>query len=133
MPLGDPGGGNFVYTDEGLPISIFAAAVPVKDVKRALAFYTEVLGMEIIYSNETEAAVYRGGARLILRKSQETGTETGIILGVDNPYDFHRRLVDEGVVFVSEPKRLPLGVCTSFRDDDGNILHAMETGAEPRP
>ncbi|MCL1810714.1 MAG: VOC family protein [Methanomassiliicoccaceae archaeon] len=129
MPIGDPCGGNFCYTDEGLPESIFMAAVPCKDIGRALSFYNGLLGMDILYRKEKEAAVRRNGATLLLRISDAAGTDTGIFLGVENPYELHRRLVDEGVVFVKEPHRAPLGVFTSFLDLDGNIIHAIEMEA----
>ncbi|MDR3075585.1 MAG: VOC family protein [Candidatus Methanoplasma sp.] len=132
MPLGDPGGGNFKYTDEGLPESVFMATVPCRDTAKAAAFYSGLLSMEVLYSNDREAAVRRNGAVLLLRVSDRTGIDTGIFLGVDNPYDLHRRLIDEGVVFVRDPIRSPLGVYTSFRDDDGNTIHAIEMKAELR-
>lgn len=133
MPLGDPGGGRFEYTVEGLPEKLFMATIPSKDLKKAVPFYTDVLGMELLYENDREAAVKRGDAILLLKISDITGIDTGIFIGVDNPYDLHRRLVDEGVVFVRDPIRVPLGVYTSFRDDEGNILHAIEMKAELKP
>ena len=129
MPLGDPGGGNFVYTEEGLPESIFMATVPCRDIKRALSFYNGLLGMEILYKKDEEAAVRRNGATLLLKRSDTVGVDTGIFIGVENPYDLHRRFIDEGVVFVRDPFRAPLGVYTSFKDDDGNIIHAIEMNA----
>lgn len=130
MPIGDPGGGNFNYTTEGFPETVFMATVPCKDIDRALLFYSELLGMDTLYKKEKEAAVRRNGATLLLKKSDTVGIDTGIFLGVENPYDLHRRLVDEGVVFVRDPLRAPLGVYTSFKDDDGNIIHAIEMKAE---
>ena len=129
MPLGDPGGGNFVYTNEGLPESIFMAAVPCRDIERALSFYSGLLGMEILYRKEEEAAVRRKGATLLLKVSNTVGIDTGIFIGVDDPFELHRRFIDEGVVFVRDPFRAPLGVYTSFKDYDGNILHAIEMKA----
>ena len=132
MPIGDPGGGNFVYTAEGLPESIFMAAVPCRDIDRALSFYHGLLGMDVLYEKDDEAAVRRNGATLLLRRSDVAGIDTGVFLGVENPFDLHRRLVDEGVVFVRDPIRAPLGVFTSFKDDDGNIIHAIEMKADIR-
>jgi catechol 2,3-dioxygenase-like lactoylglutathione lyase family enzyme len=130
MPIGDPGGGMFTYTSEGLPQAILAAMVPCRDIEHSLSFYCELLGMDMIYRKDKEAGIKRGNAVLILRVSDKVGVDTGIFLGVDNPYDLHRRLVDEGVVFVRDPIRAPLGVYTSFKDDDGNIIHAIEMKAE---
>jgi catechol 2,3-dioxygenase-like lactoylglutathione lyase family enzyme len=129
MPLGDPGGGTFNYTVEGLPESIFMATVPCRDLDLALAFYNELLGMSTLYKKEKEAAVRRNGATLLLKVSDIIGIDTGIFLGVENPYDLHRRLIDEGVIFVRDPIRVPVGVYTSFKDADGNILHAIEMNA----
>ena len=48
MPIGDPQGGLFEYTVEGLPESIFACSIPVSDIDRSLEFYTGMLGMELL-------------------------------------------------------------------------------------
>jgi catechol 2,3-dioxygenase-like lactoylglutathione lyase family enzyme len=108
------------------------AAVPCKDIERALSFYSGLLGMDVLYRKEKEAAVRRNGATLLLRVSDAAGIDTGVFLGVENPYDLHRRLVDEGVVFVMDPFRAPLGVVTSFRDSEGNVIHAIEMNAAMR-
>jgi catechol 2,3-dioxygenase-like lactoylglutathione lyase family enzyme len=130
MPIGDPGGGNFTYTDEGLPESIFMATVPCIDIDKALSFYHGLLGMDLLYRKENEAAVRRNGAILLLKVSASVGVDTGIFLGVENPYDLHRRLIEEGVVFVRDPVRAPMGVYTSFKDADGNTIHAIEMKAD---
>ncbi|MCL2333787.1 VOC family protein [Candidatus Methanoplasma termitum] len=129
MPIGDPGGGNFEYTVEGLPKSIYMSVVPCSDIGRGISFYNGILGMNIVYKKEKEAVVRRDGATLLLKASGSVGIDTGIFLGVENPYDLHRRLVDEGVIFVKDPVRAPMGVYTSFKDYDGNIIHAIETNA----
>lgn len=129
MPFGDPHGGFFEYTEEGLPESLAGAFVPVKETERAVRFYTRVLKMELISEDGDTAVVGRKGFYLVLRKSQIVGVDTGIMFGVDNPYDLHRRFIDEGVIFVRDPLRGPIGVFTSFRDDDGNVLHAVDRRA----
>lgn len=131
MPIGDPHGGNFEYTSEGLPKTLFMASVPSADPVRAVRFYCDVMKMDVIYSGPEEAVVRRGYATLRIFRSDHTGIDTGIFIGVDEPYDFHRRMIDEGVRFKMDPKRLPMGVATSFFDIDGNILYVMETGAVP--
>ncbi len=133
MPIGDPGGGNFTYTVEGLPKSIFVAVVPVKDPVVSIPFYRDFLGMEETYRTEDEVGMRRESARLILRRSAGAGVDLGIYIGVDNPYDLHRRLIDEGVRFIKDPMREPWGVSTAFMDPDDNIIHAIEMNAEVRP
>ena len=133
MPLGDPGGGNFDYTNEGLPESIFMVAVPCRDLGRGIAFYTEILNMTLLYRREKDAVLRREDVTFLLYSSDRTGRDTGIFIGVKNPYDLHRRLIDEGVTFVKDPTRIPMGVCTSFMDSEGNILHAIERNAKIVP
>ncbi|MFA6805668.1 MAG: VOC family protein [Candidatus Methanomethylophilaceae archaeon] len=133
MPIGDPGGGNFEYTNEGLPQCIFLAAVPVSDIDKGLEFYRDLLGMEVMYRNDREAGLRRESARIVLRLSKNCGVDTGIYMGVDDPYDLHRRLIDEGVTFVQDPTREPWGVSTSFRDFDGNVIRVIEMKAPIRP
>ncbi len=132
MPLGDPHGANFEYTVEGLPESIHVCTIPVRDVGRALGFYTDILHMEVLSKDDKEAYLIREGCRIILKKSDAVGIDTGLYFGVDSPYNTRRRLIDEGVVFVQEPKRGPFGTFCSIKDDDGNVLHLIERNAEFR-
>ncbi len=129
MPLGDPHGANFEYTVEGLPESIHVCTIPVRDVRRAVGFYRDVLHMDLLDSDDGSVYLTRGECRIILRRSEEAGIDTGLYLGVDSPYNTRRRLIDEGVVFAQEPKRGPFGTFCSIRDDDGNIIHLIETKA----
>ncbi len=132
MPLGDPQGGLFEYTVEGIPESIFASSVPVGDLDISIRFYTDVLHLELLGRTDSEAYLRRGQCRIILRTSQDAGIDTGIYFGVDSPFNTRRRLIDEDVEFVREPVHTPFGTCTSFLDPDGNILHAIDSGAEFR-
>ncbi|MDD2626365.1 MAG: glyoxalase [Candidatus Methanomethylophilus sp.] len=132
MPIGDPHGAkDFEYTTEGLPESLFMAAVPVRDPLKAVVFYRDVLHMPPLYAGPEEAVVRRGSATLRLYRSDKVGINTGIYLGVYDPYAFHRRLIDEGVQFLMDPKKTPMGVVTSFFDGDRNILCVIERGAVP--
>lgn len=132
MPLGDPHGGEFEYTDEGLPESVFAFTVPVADMRRAVRFYREVLGMEVLSEGDGVSYLRRGSCSIVLRKG-EAGVDTGVYIGVDSPYNTHRRLIDEGVRFASDVARGPMGTSVSFYDSEGNVLHVIETGAAFRP
>jgi hypothetical protein len=84
------------------------------------------LGFEVFDSDEKSLYVRRGNCVLILKISASIGIDTGIYIGVENPFDLHRRLIDENVVFVRDPMNSPIGVYTSFRDDDGNTIHAVD-------
>ena len=126
MPLGDPHGGNFIYTNEGLPSGIALVTIPSKDIGRSVRFYNGLLRMTVCSQNDDEAILSAGKDLIRLTKSDTVGIDTGLYLRTDSPYDLHRRLVDEGVIFVMDPKRTHLGLITSFKDDDGNILYAIE-------
>ena len=132
MPLGDPQGGFFEYTVEGIPESIFACSVPVRDLDASIGFYTDVLCLDLLGRTDSEAYLRRGQCRMILRVSDVTGVDTGVYFGVDSPFNTRRRLIDEGVEFVQEPVHTPFGTCTSFLDPDGNVLHAIDSGADFR-
>ena len=126
MPLGDPHGGNFIYTNEGIPSGIALVTIPSRNIDRSVRFYNGLLKMEICSQNDDEAILAAGKDLIRIVKSDSVGIDTGIYLRTDSPYDLHRRLVDEGVIFVMDPKRTDLGLITSFKDDDGNIIYAIE-------
>jgi len=86
--------------------------------------------MDVLSSDSECAYLKRGDTRVILRRSDSVGIDTGLYFGVDNPYNTRRRLIDEGVVFVQEPKRGPFGTFCSIRDDDANVIHLIEMNAE---
>ena len=126
MPLGDPCGGHFEYTVEGLPQCISASTVPVSSLERGRGFYCDLLGFEVFDQDGKSLFLKRGNCILILKESASVGIDTGIYIGVENPFDLHRRLIDENVVFVRDRMNSPIGVYTSFRDDDGNTIHAVD-------
>ena len=126
MPLGDPHGGNFIYTNEGIPSGIALVTIPSRNVERSVRFYNGLLKMEVCSQSDSEAVLAAGKDLIRIVKSDSVGIDTGIYLRTDSPYDLHRRLVDEGVIFVMDPKRTDLGLITSFKDDDGNVIYAIE-------
>ena len=132
MPLGDPHGANFEYTQEGLPEGVFAFTVPVLDIDRSLGFYRDLLGMTVLGQDDGHAYLIRGACRIVLERSEKVGIDMGVYISVDSPYNTHRRLVDEGVGFWSEPRRGPMGTFTAILDPDRNVLRMIETGAEFR-
>lgn len=125
MPLGDPHGGNFQYTDEGLPLDTAIASIPSPDPSRASLFYTGKLQMEVVLDTGDQVLLRRRGCTLRLFRSDAAGRDTGIFIGVDDPYRFRRRMTDEGVLFHLPPTRTDLGVILSFLDSDGNVLYAV--------
>lgn len=130
MPLGDPHGGMFEYTVEGLPESVFAISIPVSSVDRAIDFYIEALGMALVGREGRRAFLRRGGCRLVLEESDSFGVDTRAFLAVDSPFNTRRRLMDEGVEFLDAPHASPVGVTCSFLDLDGNVIHVVEASSK---
>ena len=126
MPLGDPHGGEFEYTVEGLPESVFALSVPVRSIERSVGFYEGTLGMELLRKEGSVAVLRRGGCRIVLEESDRCGVDVRAYLAVDSPYNTRRRLMDEGVEFLDAPHRTPVGVVCSFLDLDGNVIHVVD-------
>ena len=124
MPLGDPGG-DFQYTFEGLPQNVMFHEIPTSDVKRSVDFYKNVMIIDVVSMQEDHAILRLKDSFLLIRKKNVVGIDTGIYFGVRDPFEFHRRMVDDGVVFIRHPERGPFGVYASFRDADGNVLHAI--------
>ncbi len=130
MPLGDPHGGMFEYTVEGLPESVFALSIPVSSMDRAVGFYTEVLGMALAGRDGRHAFLRREGCRIVLEESDSSGVDTRAFLAVDSPFNTRRRLMDEGVEFLDAPHASPVGVTCSFLDLDGNVIHVVEASSK---
>ncbi|MDR2866298.1 MAG: VOC family protein [Methanomassiliicoccaceae archaeon] len=127
MPLCDPKGCNFEYTTEGLPEGMAFVEVPVKDMKRAVSFYTDILRfVPVSQSDSTSVLKMNDGCKIILTVNPGgAGKDTGIYLRTGSPFDLNRRMVDDGVMIRRHPQRGPLGVHLSFADSEGNILHVI--------
>ena len=114
-------------------------AIPVVDLERAVIFYSEVLGLRLLFRAPPGLAFFDcGGVRLML--SRPEGADTPVRAGlqyyvVPDIGAAHALLVGRGVAFVDAPHlvaRLPdhdlwLAV---FRDSEANLLALM---SEVRP
>jgi catechol 2,3-dioxygenase-like lactoylglutathione lyase family enzyme len=134
MPIGDPMGGEDPIQDKGRLTRVWMAAVPVRDLDRALEFYTEALGLELRRRDGEWAELGPTGplgkiALYVPRKEdpRQPGGPSGVVFSCDSMYDLHRVLVDEGVVFRLKPERQPWGgLLAVFLDQDGNELMVLE-------
>ena len=113
--------------------------VPVADVDRAIAFYTEQLGMEkrtdVPFGGEYRwVEVAPAGAETVIALAPpgaggESGNRvTGISLETADIDGLHTRLRDGGVDVDAEVSRMGDGVPPLFwfRDHEGNTLMAVE-------
>jgi len=93
--------------------------INVSDVRKAISFYQDILGLEKIGEWPSYAQFDIAGVGLGL----ERRAKPEICLLVDDVDKAYADLRDKGVKFVSEPKDQPWGVrAATFLDPDGNML-----------
>jgi methylmalonyl-CoA/ethylmalonyl-CoA epimerase len=114
-------------------------AIPVADLERAVAFYSDVLGLSLLFRAPPGLAFFDcGGVRLMLSRPEgvDAPARAGILYYlVPDIRAAHAALVKRGVNFVQPPRpvaRLPdhelwLALC---RDSEENLLALM---SEVRP
>ena len=114
-------------------------AIPVADLERAVAFYSAVLGLRLLFRAPPGLAFFDcGGVRLMLSRPEgaDTPARAGILYYlVADIGAAHAALLERGVIFVQAPHlvaRLPdhelwLALC---RDSEDNLLALM---SEVRP
>jgi len=93
--------------------------LPVSDLKKAVSFYENILGLKKMKEWSNIVFFDVGGVQFGLAP----GERIGIHLLVDDMDKTYQRLKEKEVKFVSEPKDLPWGERTAtFVDPDGNVL-----------
>lgn len=112
---------------------LYALRVFTQDWNRAVAFYSETLGIPIHYANSEIgwAELDTGAAHLAIERlatndpeaDELIGRFVGVSLEIDDIETTHRMLVERGVEFLEPPKKQTWGgVLAHFRDPDGNVL-----------
>jgi len=93
--------------------------IGVSDLKKAVSFYQDILGLEKITEWPTGAIFDIAGVSLGI----ELRVKPEICLLVDDVDEAYRNLKDEGLKFATEPKDQPWGGRTAaFVDPDGNAF-----------
>ena len=117
-------------------------AIPVADLERAVAFYSDVLGLRLLFRAPPGLAFFDcGGVRLMLSRPEgaDTPARAGILYYlVPDIRAAHGALLEHGVIFVQAPQlvaRLPdhelwLAQC---RDSEDNLLALMSEVRPPSP
>jgi glyoxylase I family protein len=119
---------------------VWGVRYQIKDISRAVAFYTELLGFKLDMQNPPAfAAVSVDGFRLILSgpgtsgarpmpdgRSQEPGGWNRIMLRVTNLADRVEALKKAGVHFRNDIEVGPGGKQIQLEDPDGNPLELFE-------
>ena len=96
---------------------LYHIAFPVSDLKRAAAFYENVLGLKKIGEWPTYVEFDVGGVQFGFKP----GGKLEIFLLVDDVDKAYRELKEKGVKFITEPKDKHWGArAAMFIDPDGN-------------
>jgi predicted enzyme related to lactoylglutathione lyase len=109
-------------------LNVKFVSVPCLDQDRALAFYTEKLGLRVISDQPyddgqrwIELRIEHAETRFVL--FTPPGTKPGWFQGAlacDNVEATHRQLSQRGVHFVKEPQKSTWGTFAIFEDSEGN-------------
>lgn len=105
-------------------------SVPVRDQEKALKFYTEKLGFEILtdqpFGNQRwiELGIPGADTKVVLftppGHEQHIGQFQPVVFWSDNVQKSHKELTARGVEFLQPPKTEEWGTSAIFRDEDGN-------------
>ena len=104
---------------------IVDVAIVVPDSKKALKWYTEVLGLEPRDTRGHWITVAPRGSETVLHLCQGNDLErgnTGIALSAEDIDKTYKELRAKGVKFLHPPKDEGWGVFAQFEDPDGNII-----------
>ena len=101
--------------------------LPVKEMKRAVEFYRDTLGLEVTKETDDWSELDANGLMIGLNAREEAGSDSdgGAILtfqpdgGIEDEVN---RLKAEGVSFSGEISDHPWGRIAAFKDSEGNTL-----------
>ena len=109
------------------------ASIPVRDQKKALAFFTEKLGFKVATDQPfndqqrwIELSIPGAPTRIVLftppGQEDRVGTFSNVVFYSDNVEHTYEQLDAKGVEFTQPPKKEDWGVSAMFKDPDGNIF-----------
>jgi predicted enzyme related to lactoylglutathione lyase len=106
--------------------------IPVADQERALRFYTEKLGFEVLTDSpmgtqrwiELQCGRAETGVVLFTPEGQEdrVGSFFNGALATDDVVATHAELSQRGVEFTKPPEKAPWGTFATFKDSEGNLF-----------
>lgn len=103
---------------------IAATWLPVTDMDKAVAFYRDDLGLEVVDHDGQWSEVTAGDQRIGLNSAESPSGDGGAVIafGVDDIEATVASLKDKGVEFTGELSEHPWGRIAPFKDPDGNDL-----------
>jgi predicted enzyme related to lactoylglutathione lyase len=113
----------------------------VKDLDRAIDFYTKKLGWEktmdapmgdgtrwvTVAPSNAQAAFYLA-QRWPDRPDAKAGGSSGVILEVDDVYETQKEFAKKQIEFTEAPRNEPWGGWAMFKDSEGNV-HGLHSPA----
>jgi predicted enzyme related to lactoylglutathione lyase len=108
-------------------------SIPVRDQDRALLFWTEKMGLQIVTDQpmgpglrwiELKIPGAQTGIALFTPPGQEEriGTFANLSFAADDVERTYRELTERGVEFTQAPKKESWGTSAIFKDPDGNTF-----------
>ena len=109
----------------------------VSDMERSISFYRDVLGLPLQFESPGWTEFATDGATLALHLSDDAKSESGDVQGapagrcrpglrVPNLDNFHRRMVQENVRCVQQPKNVFGARLAQYLDPDGLTISVGE-------
>ncbi len=104
--------------------NISAVWLPVTDMDRALAFYRDTLGLEVLSSDEDWSMVTAGDQQIGLNARESPAGDGGAVIafGVDDLEQAVEELRGKGASFTDDISEHHWGRIIPFADPDGNDL-----------
>jgi catechol 2,3-dioxygenase-like lactoylglutathione lyase family enzyme len=127
--------------------TLAAIALLVRDYDEAIAYYTGVLGFDLLEDTRLSsdkrwvrvAPAGSGGTCILLAKAStdaqrarigdQTGGRVGLFLHTDDFQRDHRVLTARGVIFRERPRTEPYGTVAVFEDLYGNAWDLIQPAA----
>lgn len=115
--------------------------IRVKDLNKSLAFYRDLLGMELVHLGRRDVYLSWGGAWVCLIEIQDALEHSKKRVGIDHiafsidEEDFPeavRRLQEANVTFVREPIKRGGGYSVQFLDPDSTVIELFTGTLEKR-
>ena len=103
---------------------IAAIWLPVTDMDRAVAFYRDQLGLDVVDHDGDWSEVTAGDQRIGLNAGESPAGDGGAVIAfaVDDIEATVSDLKEKGVEFAGELSEHPWGRIAPFKDPDGNDL-----------
>ena len=102
--------------------------LPVRDLQRSIAYYTETLGFTLGWSGDVTCGLSRDNWAIMLSTDAKPAGSAWVWIGLETDalFEEYRK---RGVKVRQEPRNEPWAYEMKFEDPDGNVLWL---GTEPR-